>query len=113
MNYINKAEVAGIVTGNPETTVVGQRTKCTFTVMTQYAFRKDGEAVIEKTYHRCTVWESKTVGRDTIRRITAGTKVHVTGRQRQQTYGNREVFIQASKFNIIRSAETLECPTTL
>lgn len=113
MNYINKAEVAGTVTGEPESVTVGTRTKCSFTVMTEYAFRKDGKAVIERTYHKCVVWESSTVNRDTLRRIAPGSKVHVTGRLRQQTYGNREAYIQASKFNFIRSVNTLECPTAL
>lgn len=118
MNYKNNVEITGIVTGTPDLRKIGTRYKCAFTVLTKYAYHKNGEAVIEDTYHRVHVWESSTISEITLRKVAAGSKVHVTGRHRtlehlQGEKRTREEIVQASKFTVIRQSEPLLCDTQL
>ena len=119
MNYINRIELAGVVVGTPELIRIGEKLKLSFTMRTEYAYHnRNGEAVIEKNFHRCNVWESSNISSDTLRKVTPGCKVHVTGRERTTyiTRGEEKVkdtAVQASKFNLVKQSEPFACETQL
>lgn len=118
MNFKNNVEITGIVTGTPDLRKVGTRSKCVFSVLTKYAYHKNGIPVIEETYHRVHVWESATIPEMTLRKVVSGSKVHVTGRHRtlEHLHGerkSREEIVQASKLTVLRQSEPLLCDTQL
>ena len=80
MEQINKIELRGNV-GNVKIQEYGGSESIRFSLATNYAYKgKDGQPVIETTWHSCIAFESGHVsGLD---RIAKGTAVHLTGRIR-------------------------------
>ena len=84
MEQINKIELRGNV-GNVKLQNVGNNEAIRFSVATNYAYKgKDGQPVIETTWHNVTAWNGK--GMPDFRRIDKGSLVHVIGRLRMQKF---------------------------
>lgn len=84
MEQLNRVELRGTV-GNVRTQTVGERTVANFTLATNYAYKgKDGNAVIETTWHNVVAWEGK--GICELKEIRKGDKLYVLGRFRTQKY---------------------------
>ena len=84
MEQINRIELRGNV-GNVKLQNVGNSEVIRFSLATNYAFKgKDGNPVIETTWHNITAWPGK--GMPDLRLITKGALVHVNGRVRCQKF---------------------------
>lgn len=84
MEQLNKIEIRGNV-GNVNILKVGESRVAHFSVATNYAYKgRNGEPVIETTWHNVTAWESKSV--PNLDFITKGFGVYVCGRLRSQKY---------------------------
>lgn len=78
MEQINKIELKGNV-GNIKILNVGEKEVARISMATNYVYKgKDGEPVIETTWHNVTAWE----GRDmpNLKEIQKGDLIHVLGR---------------------------------
>lgn len=112
MEQLNKIEIRGNV-GSVKVQAVGERRVMKLTVATDYVYKgRDGEPVIETTWHSVTAWEGKNM--PDFDKFAKGAKVHVTGRLRSQRYiGNDGVErtayeIQAHKVALIENEESLQ-----
>jgi single-strand DNA-binding protein len=84
MEQINKIELRGNV-GNVHLQNTGDKMAIRFSMATNYFYKgKNGEAVIETTWHNITAWESKNM--PDFSSITKGTTVHVYGRIKSSKY---------------------------
>lgn len=82
MESLNRVELKGTL-GNINLTQVGDKKHARFSVATDYAYRnKDGEAVIETTWHNVSAWDDN----GKISELKRGDKVHVLGRLRNLRY---------------------------
>ena len=89
MEQLNKIELKGNV-GNNKVQIVGDNQVARFSVATNYVFKgKDGNAVIETTWHSVTAWGGRGMP-DDLNKITKGTPVYVTGRLRQQRFTGQD-----------------------
>ncbi len=89
MESINKIELQGRV-GSVAIANVGDTKMTRFSLATEYCYRdKDGNAVIEVTWHNCLAFEGD--GRN-VDAVAKGAAVHLTGRLRvlRATGGNGE-----------------------
>lgn len=84
MEQLNKIELRGNV-GSVRILNTGESRVARISLATNYVYKnKDGDPVIETTWHNLTVWENKNIpDLDTIQR---GDKLFVTGRVRNQKY---------------------------
>ncbi len=105
MEQLNRIEILGIV-GCVRVQNVGNTKVANISVATDYGYTtKDGNSVIETTWHYVTAWE----GKDTqnLDQLQKGSFVHVIGRLRNRKYTTpdgieRIVYdIVASKVEII------------
>ena len=79
---LNRVELAGRV-GNARVQVVGSTKVCRFSLATDRVYTdRDGNQVIETTWHQCQVWGSD----DRLEGIQKGAAVKVTGRLRNYRY---------------------------
>ena len=88
MEQINRIELRGSV-GFVRQQTFGGRKVVRLSVATNYVYKdKNGEPVIETTWHNISAWE----GRDIVNpdQIRKGSKVYVVGRLRVQNYTDRE-----------------------
>lgn len=84
MEQLNRIELLGIV-GSVRHQRIGDRLMAKFTMVTNRAYKnKEGEPVIESTWHNVTAFEGRQV-RD-LDRIEKGRAVHVWGRLQIQRY---------------------------
>ena len=80
MEQLNLVTLRGII-GSVRVQDIQERKVANFTVATNFAFKgRDGEAIIETTWHSCIAFEGGHVSG--IDRIVKGTAVHLTGRIR-------------------------------
>lgn len=85
MEQINRIEILGTV-GNCRITEVGAIRIARVSVVTEYAYKnKDGNLIIETTWHNC-ILQGTADGPDCFDDIRRGTRIHVKGRLRCQTY---------------------------
>lgn len=84
MEQLNSVTLRGIV-GSVRVQNIQDRKVANFTVATNYAFKgRDGEAVIETTWHNVTAWSgAKTAD---LAKLEKGQCVEVQGRLRNQRY---------------------------
>ncbi len=103
MEQLNRIELRGNI-GNIRVSNVGQGKVARFSLATNYLYTKDGEAVVETTWHNIVAWEGK--GIPELDKLEKGSRVYVTGRVRQSKYtGNdglekQSYEVLASKLNI-------------
>ena len=84
MEYLNKAEIIGVV-GQVHITKVADSETAQFSVLTEDVYRsKDGCTVVNCTWFSIRVWKGP--GIVDLQRIEKGAKVHVIGRLRSQRY---------------------------
>ena len=107
MESLNKVELKGTV-GSKKITVVGDKKLANFSVATTYGYKdKDGNAIMETTWHRVNAWSGGEISEETLEKIDKLTPVHVIGRLRAMRYinadGNETMTyeILASKVEII------------
>lgn len=112
MEQLNKIEIRGNV-GSIKIQTVGEKRVMKLTIATNYVYKgRDGEPVIETTWHVVTVWEGKNM--PDFDRFEKGDKVHVLGRLRSQRYvandgTERTAYdIQANKIVLIEDEESLQ-----
>ncbi len=85
--YLNKIELVGVV-GNIGKTKVADDECARISVATCYAYKdKEGNAVIETTWHNCVAWASK---HPIVSELSKGDKVHIIGRLRAMRYTDAE-----------------------
>lgn len=115
MEQLNRIELKGTV-GTIRVQTVGNKKVARIFLATNYAYKgKDGEPVIETTWHNISAWESKTM--PDLNKIQKGDKLYVTGRLRTQHYtGNDGVErtsldVSAYKMQLLTGDEqfTYEC----
>lgn len=84
MEQLNRIELRGNV-GSIRIQTFENKHVANLTVATNYVYKgRDGEPVIETTWHNVTAWEGKNIADFT--KIGRGDKVYVTGRLRNQRY---------------------------
>ena len=112
MEQLNRIEIRGNV-GAVRLQVVGNSRVARISVATNYVYKgRDGEPVIETTWHYVSAWEGKNI--PDLTTIHKGDKVYVVGRLRSQRYTaadgtERTTYdVLASKLQIIESDEFLQ-----
>ena len=104
MEQLNRIELRGNV-GNNKVQLVGETQVARFSLATNYVFKgKDGNAVIETTWHSVVAWAGKGMPAD-LNKIEKGCAVHVTGRLRQQKFTGQDG-IERTVFEVL--AKTVE-----
>ena len=84
MEQLNRIELRGNV-GSVRLQAVGDKQVAKLTVATNYIYKgKDGEPVIETTWHNVTAWEGKNIAN--LSKVEKGDKVHILGRLRKKIY---------------------------
>lgn len=84
MEQLNRIEIRGNV-GAVRLQVVGNSRVAKISVATNYVYKgRDGEPVIETTWHYISAWEGKNM--PDLTTIHKGDKISVTGRLRSQRY---------------------------
>ncbi len=85
MEQLNRIEIRGNV-GNVNIINVGNTRVAHFSVATNFAYKdRNGEPVIETTWHNVTAWEGNK-GIPSLEIIAKGFPLYVTGRLRIQKY---------------------------
>lgn len=85
MEQLNRIEIRGNV-GNANILKVGDTRVAHFSVATNFAYKgRNGEPVIETTWHNVTAWEGNK-GIAPLESIQKGFPVYVVGRLRSQKY---------------------------
>ena len=85
MQQLNRIEIRGNV-GNVNIINVGNTRVAHFSVATNFAYKdRNGEPVIETTWHNVTAWEGNK-GIPSLEIIAKGFPLYVTGRLRIQKY---------------------------
>lgn len=112
MEQINRIELRGNV-GNVKLQKVGDTNVMRFSLATNYAFKdKEGNPVIETTWHNVTAWPGKGIPDPSL--IVKGALVHLVGRMRCQKFEgadgtDRTIYeVLASKVNILDSDEPVQ-----
>jgi len=84
MEQLNRIELRGMV-GSTRLNTVGERKVMHFTLATSRAYRdKEGQAVIDTTWHNVTAWENKEM--DYVDQIKRGAKLYVVGRLKNSKF---------------------------
>lgn len=84
MEQLNRIEIRGNV-GSIKLQAVGDKHVAHLTVATNFVYKgRDGEPVMETTWHNITAWESKY--NCDMHDINKGDKVYISGRLRSQRY---------------------------
>ena len=88
MEQMNRIELRGNV-GTASLNAVGDTQVLRFTLATNYVYKdKEGNAVIETTWHNVSAWEGR--GMPDLGRIEKGACVHVIGRLKNNKYTNAD-----------------------
>lgn len=84
MQQLNKIELRGNV-GNVRIQTVGDNEVAHFSLATNYIYKgRDGNAVVETTWHNITAWNGK--GMPDFNKIVKGAFVYASGRLRCQKF---------------------------
>lgn len=78
MEYLNKVILQGVV-GSVNYSKVADKFRIIFSLCTEYAYKENGNAFIDVTWHRCVLIDS-------IIDIQKGDKLRVEGRLKQTRY---------------------------
>lgn len=106
MEQLNRLEIRGNV-GNANILAVGERRVIHFSVATNFAYKgRNGEPVIETTWHNVTAWEGKSM--PDFEKIRTGTPVYVRGRLRSQKYQSSDGSERTSVDVIANTVELVE-----
>lgn len=112
MEQLNKIEIRGNV-GAVRLQVVGNSRVAKISVATNYVYKgRDGEPVIETTWHYVSAWEGKNM--PDLTSIHKGDKICVVGRLRSQRYTasdgtERTAYdVLASKVQMIESDDFMQ-----
>jgi len=113
MEQLNKIEIRGIV-GFTRLQTVMDKQVLRLSVVTNFAYQnKEGEPVIETTWHFVNAWEGRNM--PDLSTIAKGDKVHITGRLRSQKYTGSDGVerssyeIIANKIELILTEDLLQC----
>ena len=107
MEQLNRIEIRGNV-GNVNILKVGETRVAHFSVATNFAYKgRNGEPVIETTWHNVTAWEG-TKGIVPLDSIQKGFPVYVSGRLRSQKYTSNDGVERTSMELIANVVETLD-----
>ena len=107
MEQLNKIEIRGNV-GNVSILKVGNGRVAHFSVATNFAYKdRNGEPVIETTWHYVTAWEGNK-GIPSLDIIAKGFPIYVTGRLRVQKYISGDGTEKSSYDIIANSIEAVE-----
>ena len=88
LQCLNKIELQGRI-GRVNMNV--RKTYARFSVATNYCYRdKDGNAVIETTWHDCECFEGNKIPSETIAKLEKGMSVNLKGRLRNHRYTDTE-----------------------
>ena len=88
MEQLNKVELIGVV-GSIRVQTIGDMQQARIMLATNYAYKnKEGEPVIETTWHNITAWEGRNM--PDFSEIQKGTNLKVIGRLRYQRYTTPE-----------------------
>lgn len=108
MEQLNRLEIRGNV-GNVNILKVGDTRVAHFSVATNFAYKgRNGEPVIETTWHYVTAWEGNK-GIAPLDSIQKGFPVYVTGRLRSQKYTSNDGVERTSMELIANAVEPLDC----
>ena len=89
MEQINRIELLGTI-GSVRTQVVGDKRVVNFTMATNRAYKnREGDMVIETTWHNVAAWEGRNIPGDTLDQIEKGATAHVHGRMRTTKHSDR------------------------
>lgn len=84
MEQLNRIELRGNV-GNVRISDVGENQVARFSLATNFMYKgKDGEGVVETTWHNIVAWSGK--GMPDFRQIVKGAPVYVCGRLRSSRF---------------------------
>ncbi len=108
MEQLNKIEIRGNV-GNVNILKVGESRVAHFSVATNYAYKgRNGDPVIETTWHNVTAWEGKGIANLDI--LVKGAGVYVCGRMRSQKYtasdGSEKFFMEIMAATVSQAEDT-------
>lgn len=105
MEQLNRVELRGNV-GFIRLQLVNEKRVIHLSVATNYVYKgRNGDPVIETTWHNVTAWDGK--GMPDFTKIEKGAKVHIIGRIRSQRYTDndgieRTVYdVAANQLNLI------------
>ena len=109
MEQLNRIEIRGNV-GAVRLQIVGNSRVAKISIATNYVYKgRDGDPVIETTWHYVSAWEGKNM--PDLSTIHKGDKIYVVGRLRSQRYTaadgtERKAYdVLASKVQLIESDE--------
>ena len=104
MEQLNRIEIRGNV-GNVNIHKVGETRVAHFSVATNFAYKdRNGEPVIETTWHYVTAWEGNK-GIPSLNMIEKGFPIYVTGRLKMQKYTGADG-MERTSYDVI--ANTIE-----
>ncbi|MBQ5980174.1 MAG: single-stranded DNA-binding protein [Bacteroidales bacterium] len=107
MEQLNRIEIRGNV-GNVNILKVGNTRVAHFSVATNFAYKdRNGEPVIETTWHNVTAWEGNK-GIPSLDGICKGFPIYVIGRLRTQKYVSGDGSEKTSYDVIANSVEPVE-----
>ncbi len=107
MEQLNRLEIRGNV-GNVNILKVGETRVAHFSVATNFAYKgRNGEPVIETTWHNVTAWEG-VKGIPSLDAIQKGFPIYVTGRLRSQKYTSSDGIERTSMEVIANAVETID-----
>ena len=107
MEQLNRIEIRGNV-GNVNILKVGNGRVAHFSVATNFAYKgRNGEPVIETTWHYVTAWEGNK-GIPSLDIIEKGFPIYVTGRLKMQKYTGQDGIDKTSYEVIAYSIEKVE-----
>lgn len=113
MEQLNRIELRGIV-GTVRVQAVGDTHVAKISLATDYIYKgRNGDPVIETTWHYITAWESKNM--PDLNTIQRGNKLYAFGRLRSQRYTGYDGVertsydVVASKLQVIDTDEPLQC----
>ena len=105
LQQLNKVELIGIC-GNIRIQEFNGKKVARLTLATNYAYKSQGEVIIETTWHQISAWESSKV--KNLESITKGTKLHIVGRLKNQRHTSADGTDHSSVEIIASSLEILE-----
>jgi len=113
MEQLNRIELKGAV-GSVRIRQVGEKSVASISLVTNFAYKdKDGEPVIEATWHNICAWEGRGIMK--LEEVRRGTPLHVIGRLRSHRYtgndGQERIVpeVLAYRMQALESDTQLQC----
>lgn len=107
MEQLNRIELRGNV-GNVRISTVGSSQVARFSLATNFMYKtKDGEAVVETTWHNIVAWAGK--GMPDFNRISKGVPLYVCGRLKSSKYTAGDG-TERQIYEVIASRLAIEAP---